>query len=819
MIHIVDKISLQIVAVLENKLGASAYWNDEHQEELKTNTETFDFTTIDGTAAAQFLTSNNMVLIQDEDGFFRPFSIWHVRKLSDRTIEVKTNLDHYNLAKQKIIVPQVFEGQTINTILDTILNGTDWQRGKTETNDVRTITIKEHTNPLAVIHDLKSLFDLELRFRCEINRNRITARHVDMIKQTGTYAGKEIVLGKDLQSIERFEDSDNICTALWVVGPQDSNGNTISIASVNDGKEFVEDVEALSRWSKDGRHIWGIYTPDVDSDITPAELLTLATEEIKKRVNASVSYEVAAADLENILGLSHEKVRLGDTVRIKDEKFSPPLFLEARILDIKRSISDKTRKEFLLGDYADTHKMDPLRKMNSQVRELSSTLVQNTLLLGIADNDVIPNNKEYVRNCITFFSERLADEKNKYFLTGARRSVQLRKPDKDFTYHTEVIPDNGLNCTPCALSLETVSLFIKQYPEQGANLMPILEELARYLMSLQWTDERTARYGGFSTSDSLGSARAFGTGKAMNALLAAYEVTKNPKYLASCERAAIFLSVLANPNPKYQALYGSTPIPNEVENTGFAGFCDQVQSDDTINVICTTWNLTATKALYKLWQVTGKTEYKTLCDQTRDWMAYGVINGYDYFSIKNTAPGSKVSTSWPNLTSGLTGDGIWHRLGDYVDTSTVGTDQIEYGLEALWVTGYDTQLLKNAYEFYCSLPPASPETSFGSNYDSSICWTGYFRINSPVYNGESKAFGSYYDSQGAGTLLAFKKALYPDHYTKSLPLLAVLPNAGALINENLETIYSTGDGYVYATKGVIPIACAAIGLLQSLGVN
>jgi phage minor structural protein len=366
MIHIVDYKTLKIVATLENKAGSSlAYWNDEHHEELKTNTETFDFTTAEGTASSHFLNSKNLILIQDEDGYHRPFSIWQIRKTIDDSIDVKTNLDHFNLKKQKVIPPQTFEGQTINTILDTLLSGTDWQRGITETNDVRTVVIEDYTNPLAVIQDLKVLFDLELRFRCEIQGNRIVGRYVDMIRRTGSFKGKEIVLGKDLQSIERIEDGENICTALWVVGPQDSNGNAVSIASVNGGKDFVEDLEALARWSNDGRHIWGIYTPNSSStNMTPSELLSLANTELKKRVNAAVSYNATAADLENIFGLSHEKVRLGDTVRIKDEKFSPPLYLEARVIDSKRSISDKSRKETILGDYIEYRRGDLTKSVN-----------------------------------------------------------------------------------------------------------------------------------------------------------------------------------------------------------------------------------------------------------------------------------------------------------------------------------------------------------------------------------------------------------------------------------------------------------------------
>jgi phage minor structural protein len=393
MIHILDFKTKKIVAILENKPGSPlVYWNDEHHEELKTNIETFDFITAEGTSAAPYLVGKNLIIIQDEDGYFRPFSIWQTRKYLDGSIAVKSNLDHFNLKKQKVIPPQIFEGQTIITILDTILSGTDWQRGITETNDVRTVTIADHTNPLAVLQDLKSLYGLELRFRCDIVGNRITGHYVDMIKRTGTDRGKEIVVGKDLQSLERIEDIETLCTALWVVGPQDQNGNIISIASINGGKEFVEDLEALARWSEDGRHLWGIYTPDSTStNMTPSELLALANTELKKRINATVSYNASAADLENIFGLSHEKVRLGDTVRIKDEKFSPPLYLEARVIDSKRSLSDKTKKATILGDYIEYRKEDTEKK----VKYLEKLLADRNILFDGNDTLLKRVSREY----------------------------------------------------------------------------------------------------------------------------------------------------------------------------------------------------------------------------------------------------------------------------------------------------------------------------------------------------------------------------------------------------------------------------------------
>src|SRR5690554_4284153 len=72
---------------------------------------------------------------------------------------------------------------------------------------------------------------------------------------------------------------------------------------------------------------------------------------LDKRINTQVTYETTILDLEEVPGLEHEKIRFGDTIRIKDVYFNPPLYLEARVYEIERSIKNKAKKDIKLGDY------------------------------------------------------------------------------------------------------------------------------------------------------------------------------------------------------------------------------------------------------------------------------------------------------------------------------------------------------------------------------------------------------------------------------------------------------------------------------------
>ena len=97
---------------------------------------------------------------------------------------------------------------------------------------------------------LADLYNVEMDFRIIISGNKIVKRSVDFAEKIGTETRKEVVLGKDLIGVKRKETSD-IITALIGIGPEQENGTRVIVRVVND--------EALERWGRNGRHMWGIY--------------------------------------------------------------------------------------------------------------------------------------------------------------------------------------------------------------------------------------------------------------------------------------------------------------------------------------------------------------------------------------------------------------------------------------------------------------------------------------------------------------------------------------------------------------------------------
>ncbi|HDR7888403.1 TPA: phage tail protein [Bacillus toyonensis] len=350
LLHIVDFKTEQIIGVIKEQ----DYWDDLRQWELKDNKDKFEFTTADGTKIAASLIQQNLVVKQTRDGTFVSYIITEVEQDSTgRPKKIYALGEHTKLKKATVIKPQTLQAITVNESTDFALQGTEWKRGITEFVGIRTIHIKDFTNPLDLLKQIASTFELEIRFRTEIMGSFIVGRYVDLIKKVGRDNGKEFLLGKDVQGIRRIENSQDVVTALVGVGPQNSEtGEFLTFEEINNGKLYVGNNDALQRWSKDGKHLFDMYSPQTeDQDMTKQRLKQLTEAELKKRIDSSTSYEVSAVALEKVFGLSHESVRKGDTVRIKDTGFSPLLFLEARLIAADECDTDPAKDKYIFGNY------------------------------------------------------------------------------------------------------------------------------------------------------------------------------------------------------------------------------------------------------------------------------------------------------------------------------------------------------------------------------------------------------------------------------------------------------------------------------------
>src|SRR5699024_2119073 len=146
-------------------------------------------------------------------------------------------------------------------------------------------------------------------------------------------------------------EEQDIVTALLGIGPEREDGTRIEV--------LVEDEDALRRWGRvdeygELHHLIEPYEIQSDNqEMTKEEARQYTRTALDKRINTQVSYETTVVDLENVPGMENKKIRFGDTIRIKDTEFNPPLYLEARVYEMTRSIKSKAKKEIKLGEYVE----------------------------------------------------------------------------------------------------------------------------------------------------------------------------------------------------------------------------------------------------------------------------------------------------------------------------------------------------------------------------------------------------------------------------------------------------------------------------------
>ncbi|MBE5093597.1 phage tail spike protein [Bacillus thuringiensis] len=378
-LHVIDFKTDQIVANIQPQ----DYWNDIRHWEIKNNIDTLEFKVFDNTEHAATLMQQNLVLKEVRDGRIVPYVINNeVEKDSkDRSLTVHASGAWVHIAKDGYIMPQRIEGKTVNQFMDMALVGTKWKRGKTEYAGFHTMTIDTIIDPLTFLKKIATLFDLEIQYRVEVVGSQIVGWYVDMVKKRGRDTGKEVTLGKDLVGVRRIEHSRDVCTAL--VGFVQGEGDTIiTVESINDGLPYITDSDAYQRWNENGKHKFGFYSPETEEqNMTPKRLLTLMKTEFAKRVNTSVVYDVEAAAIGRVFGLSHELINEGDTIRIKDTGFTPKLYLEARVIAGDESFTDPSQDKYVFGDYREI--TDP----NEEMRKLYNRLLGQ--LTGKANKELL----------------------------------------------------------------------------------------------------------------------------------------------------------------------------------------------------------------------------------------------------------------------------------------------------------------------------------------------------------------------------------------------------------------------------------------------
>lgn len=139
-------------------------------------------------------------------------------------------------------------------------------------------------------------------------------RYIDWLSESGGICSQTIEFGRNLLDITEYITAENVFTVLIPLGEDqtDDNGNNkgkLTIASVNDGKDYIENKTGISLFGRIERTVdW--------SEITSASRLkTLGAAYLEKNIEMAVTLTVRAIDM-HILDVNTDEIHIGSWVRV-----------------------------------------------------------------------------------------------------------------------------------------------------------------------------------------------------------------------------------------------------------------------------------------------------------------------------------------------------------------------------------------------------------------------------------------------------------------------------------------------------------------------
>ena len=380
--------------------------------------------------APEIVTDAKLVGIYDVSGSARLFEIRTITEnhtSRELTSDVHCESVLYELQKQ--IVPYAnLKSATLQTALQVVLSGTKWGYtaiGAFGLNEVEF----SYQSVLSCLQTIEEKWQVNLTFSAFWNESpgNIYYRKVIAVKKQERLSDKRFEWNRDLTQVKRVVDRSRIVTALY------GRGKVHRIAATDDspayseridftsavweapsdptdkplGQEWVGDEEAKNLWGSgsqgEKQHLFAVATfPQIDD----AEKLLEATwNELQLRKEPDISYTMKAVDLERFTGLTHERIRLGNTVTVIDDGFDPPLEIRAVISQIEWDLINPANTVVILGTKPKTLAdiVQQLEKDNNRLTEKEDAYDQMASNLGDSggvDTSRLEGAIDVLQNCL-----------------------------------------------------------------------------------------------------------------------------------------------------------------------------------------------------------------------------------------------------------------------------------------------------------------------------------------------------------------------------------------------------------------------------------
>ena len=372
---------------------------------------TYDFSTVASHKDSEFITEGNYIAFKDKYNKTRLYTIMSI-----------SGEDTWNVHCEDIGLDLINESattwdctnspKTVEETLNPVLSDTGWVIGVNEIKEKRVAT-KYTSNTetwLTRIGQIMLDFDAECDFEIQMKGNTVTKQVVNIYKIIGEdKTAQRFVDNVNLISLSKEGSIEDLCTCLKCYG-NEQDGERVTIADIeyDDGRYYspsghvrIYDREARKKWTRfraynyngqgefDG-YINGIFEY---STTDPQVLFDKGLEELKKRSEKTVSYEVELYKLQ---------ADIGDSVQIADNIYAEKLYLSARVQSVKNHYSSNEEDTGVLENFKRLFS-NPSDATTALIEQLKNQIVSVTgteVFYQVGDSSTIPPTGEWSTNVV-----------------------------------------------------------------------------------------------------------------------------------------------------------------------------------------------------------------------------------------------------------------------------------------------------------------------------------------------------------------------------------------------------------------------------------
>jgi phage minor structural protein len=338
------------------------YFEDLHSETVD-GVNTYEFSVPSDHEDSEKLQNEGHVIVRNLDGEHLLFTI---KEVSDgqtdgkRTKHVLCEETAIGELLSDVQRPATYTSFSLEQALKEVLADTmGWTLNKVPYTEAQDVKYEDYTTKLEAIKSVVEQFGMEAYFTVKLHGTKIVEKYLNVVEERGQNTRVRFDYGYDLSGVSRVQDSNNIVTALIGVGKGDSSKARLNLSSLTafsegdfykpDGADWIGSYSALQQYGLNGRHRFGFF---VDDDADSQDALKRSTlKELKDRIIPSVTYSCSIVTLERLTGYSAKKLRIGDTILVKDNTFKPAIIITARVKSLKRSYTRNNADSVDLGNY------------------------------------------------------------------------------------------------------------------------------------------------------------------------------------------------------------------------------------------------------------------------------------------------------------------------------------------------------------------------------------------------------------------------------------------------------------------------------------